>query len=1146
VTDEGAEISSPYKGLAAFEDTELDALLFFGRERDTDTIAANVMASRFTVLYGPLGVGKSSVLRAGVVRKLRAVASDAGIVINDSWADDPARGLVLAVAEQLGVESPDGELPLTDGLAEAMSRFHGDVYLVFDQFEELFVYPKAEGFVAALAEVVRAPHLRVNVLLALREDALAELDVFTGRIPNVFGNYLSLERLDRAAARDAILGPLARYNENGHRAVEIEPELVEAVLDEVESGRVRLGGPLGALPNDGTPRIEAPYLQLVMQALWEKEREAGSDVLRLETFDALGRAEAIVRAHLDDAMASLSESERDVAARMFNHLVTPSGTKIAHDVGDLAGYADVGEAKLAVVVRTLGDHRILRPVDGRWEIFHDVLADAVLAWRTRHEADRALEREREEARRRHRRLLAFLVGALVALAAMVAVTIYALAQRSNAREQASIARLEARAAQANALSAEAGILVPVTPPETDPELGLLLAAEAAKRLPTHRAADTLRRALLVSHVREVLPERHVVSASFSPDGERVLVATRGGAIRVYSKDARVRLGGFRTGAPVVGASFSPDGTQILTTLRGGPATTWDAAGEQIVSFGPAPTSASFGRGGSLVLTVGEGKARVWKASGSPVATLRAPDPITVASFGPDGRLVVAFGDGPRAWVFDARSGRPVGAVNQHSKVASATIVPRSAQFVTTGADGTARVWSLSAEGGLRRELSGQGALTDAAVAPDGRLMVTTSTDTTARVWDVVSGALLSDLVGHNNRVTGVAFSRDGSAFVTWSADGTARVWDTGRGAARVILAGHGDPVASASFDSSGDTVLTTTVTGTARLWASRVDSELEPVASIPTPISAAEFSDEGNAAALAGGRGIEVLDAEGREVASLPARSVAALAIDPAGSAVAAAEGRRVSIWRLQGDAPVDTVDVPVSPSALALDGGASQLAVGSVDGQVRIWKPGQGSLRTLSGPEHAVTTVAFSPDGERLAAGFANGALKAWRLSDGRSLYRASEHIPGTPVLSVDFSRTGDRLVTAGADTTARVWDAATGRMLYALRGHASTVNDASFDPSGRWVVTAGGSIAGLWDRASRQRLLFLPGGEAHMFAASFDPAGLRIMAVGADGKFRSYTCEVCAGIPGLLRLAQRRLEATGRELTPAEQRRYLGFTTR
>ena len=107
--------------------------------------------------------------------------------------------------------------PLVDALAIMTSRFAGDVYLIFDQFEELFVYPKAEGFAASLAEVVKAKHLRVNVLLALREDALAELDVFTGRIPNVFGNYLSLERLDRAAARDAVLGPLARYNELSDR-----------------------------------------------------------------------------------------------------------------------------------------------------------------------------------------------------------------------------------------------------------------------------------------------------------------------------------------------------------------------------------------------------------------------------------------------------------------------------------------------------------------------------------------------------------------------------------------------------------------------------------------------------------------------------------------------------------------------------------------------------------------------------------------------------------------------------------------------------------------------------------------------------------------------------------------------------------------
>jgi hypothetical protein len=61
-------------------------------------------------------------------------------------------------------------------------------------------------------------------------------------------------------------------------------------------------------------------------------------------------------------------------------------------------------------------------------------------------------------------------------------------------------------------------------------------------------------------------------------------------------------------------------------------------------------------------------------------------------------------------------------------------------------------------------------------------------------------------------------------------------------------------------------------------------------------------------------------------------------------------------------------------------------------------------------------------------------------------------------------------------------------------------------------------------------------------MFAASFDPTGLRIMTVGVDGAFRSYSCKVCAGIPGLLGFAEMRLKATGRELTPAERARYLG----
>ena len=149
---------------------------------------------------------------------------------------------------------------------------------------------------------------RINVLVSLREDALAKLDRFTGRIPGLFANTLRLDRLDRQAARAAIVRPVERFAELTGEEVAVEPGLVERVLDEVGAGQIEpaMGG-LGAVEGaeDGA-RIEAPYLQLVMQRLWEEERAAGSNVLRTETLDRLGGARHIVEEHLHGALAELT------------------------------------------------------------------------------------------------------------------------------------------------------------------------------------------------------------------------------------------------------------------------------------------------------------------------------------------------------------------------------------------------------------------------------------------------------------------------------------------------------------------------------------------------------------------------------------------------------------------------------------------------------------------------------------------------------------------------------------------------------------------------------------------------------------------------------------------------------------------------
>ena len=485
--------ATPYKGLSAFEDSDLDALLFFGREREREIVVANLIASRLTVLYGPSGVGKSSLLRAAVARSLRELPEEPLVLVFSRWSDDPAASLAEVVVEAAGLSTLDSPV---DALERAQAG--RDVYLILDQAEEYFLYHDDERgpgtFAEALPAVLTSPW-RVNVLVSLREDSLAKLDRFTGQIPGLFANTLRLDRLDRESARAAIVGPVERYMELTGEVVAVESGLVGMVLDDVGAGRIEhVTEGRGAVEtgSDGA-RIEAPYLQLVMQRLWDEERSVDSRVLRVETLERLGGAQHIVEEHLESAMAELTPAQKDIAARLFNHLVTPSGTKIAHEVSDLADFGHVTDVELRPVVTTLSDRRILRSVDeggaARYEIFHDVLGAPVLAWRARHRTEREIERQVEEHARRRSRMQRLLTLAIGLLLVVVGVAVFAVVQQRNADEKS-------RDAQARTLDASAIALL-----TEDPELSLLLARESARLAPGPTAEDALLQSLVSSRVR---------------------------------------------------------------------------------------------------------------------------------------------------------------------------------------------------------------------------------------------------------------------------------------------------------------------------------------------------------------------------------------------------------------------------------------------------------------------------------------------------------------------------------------------------------------------------------------------------------------------------------------------------------------------
>ena len=393
-------VESPYRGLGAFG--ELDAPFFFGRE-DAVNQVMELMARRvedhrgLLVVSGASGVGKSSLLKAGVLPRLRGAglrpATEAAswpcLMLTPGRA--PLDELAVRVAQLAGVDASAvrrnlSEDPGTFSLTARQATIAGlsreghsrgeqppggprqeRLLLVVDQFEQVFTQcpdeRERQAFITALcaaAATGSGGEPTALVLLGMRADFEARCTAYPELAAVVQDRYLVTPMTERQL-RLAITGP-ARQAGSG-----VEGELTQVLLSEMRSRRTGNSG-AGTLP-------------LLSHALDQAWRLRAGPTLTLADYERTGGIERAIATSAERAYGRLTTSQQEAARQVFTRLATTTADGI--DTADratwtelVAGLTPVQVADLRAVLETFAAERLLTLANNSVEISHEALLTA--------------------------------------------------------------------------------------------------------------------------------------------------------------------------------------------------------------------------------------------------------------------------------------------------------------------------------------------------------------------------------------------------------------------------------------------------------------------------------------------------------------------------------------------------------------------------------------------------------------------------------------------------------------------------------------------------------------------------------------------------------------------------------------------------
>ncbi|CAL9471349.1 nSTAND1 domain-containing NTPase [Streptomyces sp. enrichment culture] len=1132
---EGQEsgVPPPYVGLRPFR--EQDSEWFFGRERLVRDLAERLERLRFVVVIGASGSGKSSLLRAGLVPRLRRTATVvvmtpgprpveecavrlgalAGVPPGGLYEElrrDPAN--LDRVLRQIAARSPASDDTALDDTVRS------DAVLVVDQFEEVFTLcrddTERQCFVASLIGATPAGGGRCRVVLGVRADFYAH------------------------CVRDPLLPEAMREAQ-----VPVGPmcldELRRAVVRPAQRAGLTVEGALLASLS-AQAQGQAGMLPLLSHALLETWRRRRGNALTLDAFEATGGLAGGLARTAEHFYARLPSGRQKLARQVFLRLTAlgegtedtkrPAGLAELRglteqpDVGDDGGGSgsgsddgsrggDGGRSRagggdgdaVVAVLEHAARARLLTLDHERVELAHEVL---IRCWPRLHgwltedrEALRILRRLTDAAQTWEtlgRDPGALYRGTRLATAATLDRASLSATERefldaSRAaadREEAAARRTVRRLRRLSAL------------------LTVFLLTAAAATVYAVRAQDTATRQRNIALSQKVAEQAAALRSTNPALAARLSLAAyrlaptteaRGSLLSTFATPYATRL--TRHTDNVNAVAYRADSRTLVTGSNDHTARLWDITDPHrprplatLTGHTEKVSHAAFSPDGRTLATAGwDDTARLWSVArpdrSRAAAVLRGHDgDVNAVAFGPDGTALATAGtDGTvRLWdVTDPdrpRTTAVLPAGDADAAVVSVAFSPDGRTLAAAGFDNAVHLWTLDASGDAGRPtvLTGHTApVSGVTFGPGGKTLASSGWDRTVRLWDLTGPgrpAPLATLTGPTDRLRAVAVSPDGRTLAGASLDHTVHVWDIGdprHPKRRTVLRGHTAAAVSVAFGPDGRTLASAGDDQTVRLW------------DLPLP-------------ALHG-----------------HTDAVCAVALTPGGRTLATAGyDRTVRLWDVadpRRPRPLATLTGHADPvCGAAFAPGGRTLATAGYDRTVRLWDVTDPrhprGLATLTGYGDHVNTVAFGPRGHTLATADLDGAVRLWDVTDTRhprELAAVTAHAGGAN--AAVFSPDGTTLATGGWDRRLRLWnigDPRRPRELAASPRLPDGVNAVAFHPDGTTLATTEfGGTTRLWRTGGRhlEQTAAFNGhvGDAH--SPVFSPDGATLATTGADG---------------------------------------------